>query len=90
MPSPITSATQTQAAAPVQRSTASSRPAQPKAQASKAATDTVHLSAASQAQSAAIKELTETRAQTGQEANGGDRQAQRLLAKETAAQSVNK
>jgi hypothetical protein len=34
---------------------------------------------------AALKEVTETRAQTVKEASGGDRQAQRLLAKEAAA-----
>lgn len=45
-------------------------------------TDTVQLSSAAQA---ALKELTETPAQTTKEANGGDRQAQRLLAKQSAA-----
>jgi hypothetical protein len=42
-----------------------------------------------QAQAAAIQELRETRNQTAQEAHSGDRQAQKLLAKEDAAQSVN-
>jgi hypothetical protein len=37
------------------------------------------------AQAAALKEVTETSAQTAKEAAGGDRQAQRLLTKESAA-----
>jgi hypothetical protein len=37
------------------------------------------------ASAAALKEVTETSAQTVKEATGGDRQAQRLLAKEAAA-----
>ena len=84
MPSPITSVSHAEPAVPVQPATARSKsnPTAP--------TDTVQLSAAAQAQSAAIKELSETRAQTGQEANSGDLQAQRLLAKETAAQRTNK
>ena len=44
-------------------------------------------SAVVSAAAAAIKEVTETSAQTAKEASGGDRQAQRLLAKEAAAQS---
>ena len=44
-------------------------------------TDTVTISSAAQA---AQKELSETPAQTAIEASGGDRQAQRLLAKEAA------
>jgi hypothetical protein len=35
-----------------------------------------------------MAESTETPAQTAQEAHKGDRQAQRLLAKETAAKSL--
>jgi hypothetical protein len=54
-----------------------------------ATADTVHLSSAAQATlspaQAALQEATETQAQTGQEARNGDRQAGRLLAKETAA-----
>jgi len=41
--------------------------------------------AAAQAALAAAQEAKETPAQTAQEANGGDRQAERLLAKEAAA-----
>jgi hypothetical protein len=37
---------------------------------------------------AALQEATETAAQTLKEANGGDRQAQRLLAKSSAARPV--
>lgn len=44
-------------------------------------------SAAVSATAAALKEVTETNAQTVKEASGGDRQAQRLLAKEAAARS---
>jgi len=56
-----------------------------------------HATAASQAaasatavisaQAAALKEVTETSAQTAKEAAGGDRQAQRLLTKESAARN---
>jgi hypothetical protein len=46
--------------------------------------DTVQLSSTAQAALAARKELAETPAKTSQEAIKGDRQAQRLLAKETA------
>jgi hypothetical protein len=44
--------------------------------------DTVQISTAAQA---ALKEAVENPAQTAKEALGGDRQAQRLLAKEEAA-----
>ena len=47
-----------------------------------AATDTVKISSAAQT---AAQEATETAAQTAKEADSGDRQAQRLLAKEAAA-----
>jgi len=88
MPSPITSATQTQPAVAVQPAPVPSKSNQSKAQPSKAA-DTVQISAAAQAQLNAIKELKETQSQTAQEANRGDHQAQRLLAKENAAENVN-
>ena len=55
-------------------------PAPAAAQSSAAVASTV-VSAAT----AALKEVTETSAQTVKEASGGDRQAQRLLAKEAAA-----
>jgi hypothetical protein len=45
-------------------------------------TDTVQISTSAKA---VMQEVQETTAQTAQEANGGDRQAQRLLAKEAAA-----
>lgn len=45
--------------------------------------DTVQISTAAQT---AVQEARETRTQTTQEAAKGDRQAQNLLAKETAAQ----
>jgi hypothetical protein len=50
--------------------------------------DTVQLSQAAQAALAALKEIAETSAQTTEEAAGGDRQAQRLLAKEAEAKSA--
>jgi len=68
------------------KSTASSQkaaPSQPKATTGGAA-DTVHISSAAQVAQAALKEATETPAQTATEARGGDHQAQRLLAKESA------
>jgi hypothetical protein len=46
--------------------------------------DSAQLSAVAQASLAALKEATETSAQTTKEAGLGDRQAQRLLAKEAA------
>jgi hypothetical protein len=45
--------------------------------------DTVQITSAAQA---ALQEVIETPVQTASEARGGDHQAQRLLAKETAAQ----
>jgi hypothetical protein len=53
-------------------------------------TDTVQLSSAAQAALAAVKEAQETPAQTAKEANGGDPQARRLLAREAAAKAVAK
>jgi hypothetical protein len=47
--------------------------------------DTVHIPNAAQS---ALREATETQVQTAKEARGGDRQAQRLLAKETAAKKA--
>lgn len=46
--------------------------------------DTVQISDAAKAAKAAMDEATESAAVTAQEANNGDRQAQRLLAKEAA------
>lgn len=50
-------------------------------------TDTVHISSAAQS---LAQEAVESRAQTIQEAAKGDGQANRLLAKEDAAQQVTK
>jgi hypothetical protein len=65
----------------------SSKAAQSKPQSAPAKTveDTVQLSQAAQSAAAAMKEARETPAQTAKEAVGGDFQAKRLLAKETAA-----
>lgn len=49
--------------------------------------DTVQVSNAAQT---ALKEATETSAQTLKEASAGDNQAQRLLAKEAAARAAEK
>ena len=78
--------TATQSAVPIQHTAAVSRPAQTKTQSAAPDTDTVHLSGAAQARLAAMQEAMESPAQTMKEASGGDRQAQRLLAKEEAAQ----
>jgi hypothetical protein len=51
-------------------------------------TDTVILSKVAQAAVAALKEATETPAQTAKEAVSGDLQAKRLLVKETAARQA--
>jgi len=69
-----TSAPSTQKSAPPATSTTTSTPK-----------DTVHISSASQA---ALQEILETPVQTATEARGGDHQAQRLLASETAAQKT--
>jgi len=47
--------------------------------------DSVQISSAAQA---ALKEATETQAETMKEARGGDHQAQRLLAKEQAERTT--
>jgi hypothetical protein len=67
--------------------TQTKKPAQPQSQ-SAAASDSVHLSQAAQAQVAVLKEVRETSYQTSQEAGHGDLQAKRLLAKEAAAESA--
>lgn len=76
---------------PVAKTTAAApkKPA-PSKPASAAHTDTVQLSQTAQAALAAMQEATETSAQTAKEAGQGDVQAQRLLAKETAAKHVSK
>jgi len=50
-----------------------------------AITDTVKISSAAQT---VAQEATETAAQTAREASNGDRQAQRLIAKENAAEEA--
>ena len=72
-----------QAQAPVDSTPVKHQPAQPKPQ--PVAADTVNISSAALA---AFQEATETSVQTAKEAANGDRQAQRLLAKEAAAKAV--
>jgi len=79
MVNPVSNATK---AAPVQSSSAVARQQAPNA----VATDTVQISAAAKV----LQESVETSVQTSQEARSGDPQAQRLLAKEEAAQSPTK
>jgi hypothetical protein len=62
----------------------------PAAKESVASTDSVTLSRAAQAALAAMQEAVETSTQTSQEAAKGDLQAQRLLARETAASTSAK
>ena len=66
--------------------TASPKPIQAHPQPTTSAlTDTLQISSAAQM---ALQEAMETQAQTIKEASTGDRQAQRLLAKEVAARKV--
>jgi hypothetical protein len=84
MVNPVSNATKVAA---VQQSAPARQPApaaSPKPQ--PAITDTVQISAAAQA----LQEATETSVQTSQEARSGDAQAQRLQAKEQAAQGSSK
>jgi hypothetical protein len=87
MVSPVSNASQTQPVAQSQQPTA---PKPAPAATEPTNTDSVTLSPAAQAVAAALKEFTETSTQTAQEAGHGDRQAQRLLAKETAAESISR
>ena len=86
MSNPISSVTQ---APPVQTAAqapaAAAKPAAAPAQ--KTPTDTVTISNSAQT---ILQEAQETRAQTVKEASGGDSQARRLLAKETAAAATPK
>lgn len=85
MVSALSNATQSQPVAPF-AATSSGKTAQSNSQATTSpTTDTVQLSSAAQAALAAQKEAVESPAQTAREASGGDRQAQRLLAKQVAA-----
>ena len=87
MVSPISSAPPTQPVAKSSEAPAP-KPAPSKPQAAAAAVgggDSVHLSSTAQALLAAMQEATETPFQTAKEASGGDPQAQRLLANESAS-----
>jgi hypothetical protein len=88
MVQPISNVTQTQPVAEPAK-TPTEKPAQ---QAPKAAisADSVNLSNAAQALAATLKEARETPVQTAKEAQGGDLQARRLLAKEAASKSIAK
>jgi hypothetical protein len=84
MVSPVTCPPQIQARAAVQPPAA--RQPAPAEKAQPAAADTVKISVAAQA----MQEASETQAQTTKEAGSGDVQAQRLQAKEAAANAVTK
>jgi hypothetical protein len=84
MLNPVSGASQTQ---PVAHSTTRTTNATQSKPESTNKTDTVQLSSIAQV---ALKEATETPAQTAKEANGGDRQAQRLLAKQAAEKLTNR
>jgi hypothetical protein len=84
----ISNATHAQPAAQPPR-TSTQKPTQSEPQSANI-TDSVQLSKAAQAMVAALQETRETSVQTAQEARNGDLQAQRLLAKETAAKSAAK
>jgi hypothetical protein len=92
MANAITSATHADPASVTATTTtpaAKSAPSQKSAQTPATSTasipkDTVRISVAAQT---ALQETTETQAQTAKEAGKGDLQAQRLLAKETAAKT---
>ncbi len=90
--SPVAGAQHIQSAAV--GTSASKQPAASKTQPDAEPQDTVQLSSTAQAQLSAIKaaaqEAVETPAQTAKEAQSGDLQAQRLLAKETAAAKAAK
>ncbi|SPE31024.1 hypothetical protein SBA3_1730016 [Candidatus Sulfopaludibacter sp. SbA3] len=80
MVSAISNVTQTQ---PTARSSAPTKAPSQAKQHTAAHSDSVQLSQTAQAALAAMKEATETPAQTTTEAGHGDPQAMRLLAKET-------
>jgi hypothetical protein len=88
MISAISNARQTR---PVAQSTATStqKPSRSKSQ-SATSTDSVQLSKTAQSMLAALQEASESPVQTAKEAGTGDRQAQRLLAKEAAQKSAAK
>jgi len=84
MINPISNVTQPQPVAPSTKQS-TQKPPQPAA-----SSDAVNLSNAAQAMAATLKEARETPAQTAKEAQGGDLQARRLLAKEAAAKPAAK
>lgn len=89
MISPIGSVQSQATAAASETTSAASQPSTSSSTASSSSAtsvpvDTVTISSAAQAM---LKEITETSAQTTKEANAGDHQAQRLLAKEAAEHS---
>jgi hypothetical protein len=88
MINPISNVTQPRPVAPsTEQST--QKPAQAASKPA-AASDVVNLSNAAQTMAAILKEASETPAQTTKEAQGGDLQARRLLAKEAAAKPTAK
>ncbi len=88
MINPVSSVTQSQ---PVSQPSATSDQKQTQSTAPPASqADSVQLSKAAQATLAAFQEATETPTQTAKEANHGDLQARRLLAKEAAKASIDK
>jgi hypothetical protein len=84
MVSSISNAVPTPAAVPVQRPTSAGKSASLPSQ-SDSGTDTAQISGTAQAMLAAMKEASETPAQTMREAAGGDRQAVNLLARQAAS-----
>ena len=91
MVSPISSAPPTQPVAKSSEAPAPKpAPSKPQAAAAVGGGDSVHLSSTAQALLAAMQEATETPFQTAKEASGGDPQAQRLLANESAARVADR
>jgi hypothetical protein len=86
---PVISATPTK---PVNQSTSSPSPQWKPMSTTTASPDTVQISTAAQSANnpvqVALQEVTETPAQTANEARSGDIQAQKLLAKEAAAEKA--
>ena len=86
MISPVTSAAQTQAAAPSTAVRPKPLAAKPQPAPAPSSRDTVNLSSAK----AIVQESLETSAQTTKEAASGDIQARNLLAKQAAAKAHTK
>lgn len=92
MSNPITSVHQAPQVQQAQQTQVSNQPTAVNSKASgpnrqQGSTDTVNISSAAKA---ILQEVQENHAQTVQEANGGDSQARRLLAKEAAAANAPK